>query len=150
MYVYTVIYERSDEPLSAECKVFSDMAHAKSSLKMCLESLAEIYPQCKEDAWKSFWENNGEAFGFTIEDGKDYYAHIESNMVLPARLTARDVLQLCDQRTVFSRMKASEFKKTGRQIAETFGIEAKDALCLMRGENVLEILAKYEKKTKDA
>lgn len=144
MDVYTIIYEQSNEPLSAKCKVFSNLTSAKISLKAHLESLVELYPQCKNDAWESFYKNGEEAFGFTIEDGKDYYAHIEGNTVLPVKLTAREVLQLLDRRTIFSRMKASEFKRTGRQIAETFGIEAKDALCLMRGENMLEILTKYE------
>ena len=41
-------------------------------------------------------------------------------------------------------MTAVEYKAYVRKIMDTYGLEKNDAFRLVRGENVLEIVAKYE------
>ena len=60
-------------------------------------------------------------------------------------LTATATLQISKNKSRIPKMTGQEFKKLGKTIMDEYGVEAKDAICLLRGEKLLEIVAKYEK-----
>ena len=64
-------------------------------------------------------------------------------------LTAKDVLELGKYKNKISKMTSIEFKKLTKEIMDQYGLEAKDALSLLRNENGLKILSKYERKEKE-
>lgn len=59
-------------------------------------------------------------------------------------LTAKIAMEIAKNKNKVKHMTASEFKAKGKEIVEIYGVEPKDALMLLRGENLLEIVAKYE------
>ena len=64
------------------------------------------------------------------------------------RLTATAAIRIGRNKSRIPKMTGQEFKKLAKTIAEKYGIEPRDALCLLRGEKLLEIVAKYEKREK--
>ena len=59
------------------------------------------------------------------------------------KLTASKALELSSKN--IKKMTGKEFKAFSRKIVEDYGVTPKEATMLMRGENVLEIIAKYER-----
>ena len=60
------------------------------------------------------------------------------------KLTAKTALEISKNKSNIKHMSGGEYKTYVRQIMDTYGLEKNDAFRLARGENVLEIVAKYE------
>lgn len=60
-----------------------------------------------------------------------------------SRLTATDALRI--SRKHVKTMNAIEYKRFVKSIMDEYGLEKNDAFSLVQGNNVLEIVAKYEK-----
>ena len=60
-----------------------------------------------------------------------------------SRLTATDALRI--SRKHVKSMNAIEYKRFVKSIMDEYGLEKNDAFSLVQGNNVLEIVAKYEK-----
>lgn len=58
------------------------------------------------------------------------------------KLTAKTALEI--SKSNIKHMSGGEYKAYVRKIMDTYGLEKNDAFRLVRGENVLEIVAKYE------
>ena len=85
MNVYTIIFERSDDPCNAEIKTFATLKGAKDALYKHINAFVKNFPDrqdIRSDAWASFYENDGEAYAVTIEDGKEVFNHIEKQKVI--------------------------------------------------------------------
>ena len=76
--VHIILFENSKEPLNGEVRAFATKDLAKKALKKHISVFVKAYPHCSADAWESFYENDSEAYGVTIEEGEDFYAHIET------------------------------------------------------------------------
>ena len=59
------------------------------------------------------------------------------------KLTATDALQISKTNT--KKMTGVEYKHFVKGLMDTYGLEKNDAFSLVQGNNVLEIVAKYEK-----
>ena len=59
-------------------------------------------------------------------------------------LTAKDALEISKDKNKIKYMTISEFKRKGREIVEEYGVTPKEALQLLRGEQLLEIVSRYE------
>ncbi len=59
-----------------------------------------------------------------------------------SRLTATDALRISRKHT--KNMNAVEYKRFVKSVMDKYGLEKNDAFALVQGNNVLEIVAKYE------
>lgn len=59
-------------------------------------------------------------------------------------LTAKDALEISKDKNKIKYMPIIEFKKRGREIVEEYGVTPKEACQLLRGEQLLEIVSRYE------
>ena len=60
------------------------------------------------------------------------------------KLSAKTALEISKNKSNIKHMSGVEYKAYVRKIMDTYGLEKNDAFRLVRGENVLEIVAKYE------
>lgn len=60
------------------------------------------------------------------------------------KLTARKAIAIHNEAQKIKLKRATEYKRYLKQIVEDYGIEKNDALRLAMGENLLQIVAKYE------
>ena len=88
MNVYTIIFERSDDPCNAEIKTFATLKGAKDALYKHINAFVKNFPDrqdIRSDAWASFYENDGEAYAVTVEEGKEIFNRIEKQNVITAK-----------------------------------------------------------------
>ena len=60
------------------------------------------------------------------------------------QLTARNAITIYSEAQRIKQKGAIEYKRYLRRVVEDYGIEKNDALRLAMGENLLQIVAKYE------